>query len=394
MKRQVFWPAPLLALAVLSSSCGGDRTTGINASSVSDNGGITIEITPASATLPPTGTQQFTATVRAQGGEVIELAPVEWSSSDPAVATVTASGLATAVASGVAEIRATFANRTAVAPVSVVDDALRNVIVYATEEFGISELAVVNPDGSGRRRLTTDGRGYFHPAISPEGRRIAFARLGTNGWAIHVMNADGSGETQLVAAEFAGEPAWSPDGTRIAFRSVVPGPFGQVGRIFLISVDGSGLHQVSPDVPDPNVFFYSDASPAWSPDGTRIAFTRTGQLTLINADGTGLSSISTPEGGEFPSWSPDGTRIAYTGFMNTRDVFNSNPDGSNPVRVTTAPEQENNPRWSPDSRRLVFCRVVNGFFQLYTINADGTGEAKLTANPNAHECTPSWSPVR
>lgn len=130
-----------------------------------------------------------------------------------------------------------------------------------------------------------------------------------------------------------------------------------------------------------------------SPDGTRIAFSRTGQLTVINSDGTRLTSVSTPEGGESPSWSPDGTRIAYTSFINTRDVFISSADGSNPVRVTTASEQENNPRWLPDSRQLVFCRVVDGFFQLFTINADGTGEAKLSANPITHECPPSWSPV-
>jgi len=103
--------------------------------------------------------------------------------------------------------------------------------------------------------------------------------------------------------------------------------------------------------------------------------------------------LSTPAGAETPSWSPDGTHIAYTSFINTRDVFVSNADGSNPVRVTSAPEQENNPRWSPDSHRLVFCRVLNGFFQLFTINADGTGGTRLSANPNTFECSPSWSPV-
>ncbi|MGH7529009.1 MAG: TolB family protein [Gemmatimonadales bacterium] len=104
-------------------------------------------------------------------------------------------------------------------------------------------------------------------------------------------------------------------------------------------------------------------------------------------------TLPTPDGAEFPSWSRDGTRIAYGSFITTRDIFVSHADGSNLLRLTTAPEQEDNPRWSPDSHRLVFCRVVNGFFQLFTINADGTSAAKLSANPAAHECGPSWSPV-
>jgi TolB protein len=174
---------------------------------------------------------------------------------------------------------------------------------------------------------------------------------------------------------------------------MVDGPFGSAGRIFVVNVDGTGLRQLSPDVPDPNVVYYFDDSPTWSPDGATIAFDRFGALAVINVDGTGLTTLSTPEGAETPSWSPDGTHIAYTSFINTRDVFVSNADGSNPVRVTSAPEQENNPRWSPDSHRLVFCRVLNGFFQLFTINADGTGGTRLSANPNTFECSPSWSPV-
>jgi len=174
---------------------------------------------------------------------------------------------------------------------------------------------------------------------------------------------------------------------------MVDGPFGPAGRIFVVNVDGTGLRQLSPDVPDPNVYYYYHDSPTWSPDAARIAFDRYGALGVINVDGSGLTTLSTPEGVETPAWSPDGTHIAYTSFINTRDIFVRNADGSNPVRVTSAPEQENNPRWSPDSHRLVFCRVLNGFFQLFTINADGTGETRLSANPNTFECSPSWSPV-
>src|SRR5205823_7540985 len=93
-----------------------------------------------------------------------------------------------------------------------------------------------------------------------------------------------------------------------------PMPFGSAGRIFVVNVDGTGLRQLSPDVPDPNVVYYFDDSPTWSPDGATIAFDRFGALAVINVDGTGLTTLSTPEGAETPSWSPDGTHIAYTSF--------------------------------------------------------------------------------
>jgi WD40 repeat protein len=382
---------PVLSIVIALSACQRDLVTATPGLLASAENGIEITIAPASAALEPDQTMQFTATVRAKSGEVIENAPVEWSSSNGAVATVTHSGLVTAVAAGQAQVQAMFSNVIASAPVTVEEPpTLRGVILYVTSRFGPPDLAVVNPDGSGRRLLTTDGRGYG-PEISPDGRKIVFARFG--GF-IYVMNADASDQRQIFSGRFPSSPVWSPDGSRIAFGDNVPGPFGDAGRIFVMNADGTGVRQLSPDVPDPNQFYYFDAGPSWSPDGSKIAFSRFGELMVINVDGTGMVMLSTPDGAESPSWSPDGTRLAFSSWKATGDIFVSNADGSNPVRVTSAPEQENNPRWSPDSRRLVFCRVVDGIFQLYLINADGTDETRLSADPNAWECPAAWSPVR
>jgi TolB protein len=392
MKRQaVWWGAALVLLVCVSGACARNDAPGITAVSTNGDEGVDIAIAPSNATLAPSETVQFAATVRAKSGKVIEHAPVQWSSTDPSVATVTSSGVVTAVATGVAQIRAAFEVDTGRAGVTVAEpNVLRNVIIYATEEFGVSELALVNPDGSGRRRLTTDGFGYFAPDISPDGRRIAFAGSG----GIFLMNADATGKTLLVSrASFDYSPAWSPDGSQIAFRSANPGPFGSVGRIFVINVDGTGLRQLSPDDPDPNVSYYYDDGATWSPDGHKIVFTRGGVLQVINADGTGMMALPNEDRSWYPDWSPDGTRIAYGTLISGMDIAVRNADGSNPTRLTSDPGQENNPRWSPDSRRLVFCRVVGGYFQLFTVGADGGGEVRLSANPNTHECSPSWSPV-
>src|SRR2546427_8205182 len=182
----------------------------------------------------------LTATVRSTSGTVIDHATVTWSSTSALVANVTQAGLVTAVGKGTTQIQATFTNVTGSAVVTVNNaTVLRNVILYATEEFGLSELAVVKPDGTGRRRLTTDQFGYFMPDISRDGRHIAFAGPG----GIYAMNAVGTGATLVVSrgSSIDATPAWSPDGSRIAFRSMVDGPFGSAGRIFVVNVDGTGL---------------------------------------------------------------------------------------------------------------------------------------------------------
>jgi Tol biopolymer transport system component len=265
---------------------------------------------------------------------------------------------------------------------------LRNAIIYTSEQFGLPEVMLMRPDGSRTERLTSDQVAYSAPAVSPDGQTIAVASYIGGGWnGIYLLDRFGKGRTTLVSNSAGeGSPAWSPDGTKIAFVGILHGPYGDYGRIFIVNRDGSGLRQVTPEVAATDYKFDSGAS--WSPDGTRLVFSRMGVLFFINADGTGL--VSTGVSGDNPAWSPDGTQIAYGSLNGGNDglwVMNASLTSR---RLTTPVQADQWPRWSPDGRQLVFQRVENNVFHLYTINADGSGATRLGSVPQS-ESGPDWS---
>lgn len=265
---------------------------------------------------------------------------------------------------------------------------LQNAIVYISGDLGVNDLTVVRPDGSRRERLTKDTVNYYAPVVSPDGRSMAIVSGpragGSDG--IFLLDRFGKGRTKVVGrSNFDGTPTWSPDGTKLAFRSLVAGPGGDHGRIFIVNRDGTGLRQLTPETTD----FTFDDGASWSPDGTRLVFSRSGVLYLINADGTGLTS--TGVSGAYPAWSPDGSQIAY-GSINEADGIWAMDMSFTPHRLTTPPQADYTPQWSPDGTQLVFLRVDAGVGHVYKMAANGTGAARLT-NATQSESWASWSPI-
>ncbi|GAC1477776.1 MAG: hypothetical protein NVS1B4_20890 [Gemmatimonadaceae bacterium] len=279
------------------------------------------------------------------------------------------------------------------------NEPLRDGILYASDEFGYSDLMTVRVTGGARTRLTADGMGYFQPALSADGCKVAF--LSTDhrrSLGLFVVNVDGTGLRRLTETMGGGEAAWSPDGTRIAFRRIVAPPGNLPSRIFVINADGTGLRQLTPDTPG----FSVDGSPSWSPDGMKILFIRLEgsgpELNVINADGTAIVKIRPAGSSRLTSaaWSPDGTRIAATGYSGipgdySQDLYVMRADGTGATRITDDGRQLSTPRWSPDGRRIAFVRVMDGLFQLVAVGVTGQNETGLGSG-QGHEALGSWTP--
>lgn len=275
-------------------------------------------------------------------------------------------------------------------------------IAFVSTHDGNPEIYTVNPDGSGLARLTDSDSGDIAPAWSPDGTRIAFGcGIGpeTDGGIrtvgpsdICVMDADGRRLVRLTNDPVSdGEPAWSPDGGRIAFR--------RAADIYTMKPDGTEITRLTTDD--------AASEPAWSPDGTQIVFTSrrdlgpdgiaNPEIYLMNADGTEALNLTrdlaTEDG--HPAWSPDGTRIAYDSYPSAGGavaVWLMDVDGSNKVRLSPAPGNDSEPAWSPDGTKIAFTRYGDNLGDIFVRNVDGTGAVAVTNLPGFDQ-SPDWQPM-
>ena len=253
-------------------------------------------------------------------------------------------------------------------------------------------------DGSVPDSLDRGARRGQEPAQSPDGKGIAFASGRDGNREIYVMGADGSRPENLTRHEaWDVSPAWSPDGQRIAFVSdrsgdveVWPGTHFNT-EIFVMNADGSGVEQVTYDA-----LSKSAQGPAWSPDGSSIAFSRseTTGIFVLELSSKEVRRVSEDRSAWSPSWSPDGRSIAH--IRRGGNLWVMAADGGRALQLTFGVEfWDEAPTWSPDGTRIVFARAPNeggGMnYELLVIPAGGGAEELITDHPNL-DMDPCWAP--
>jgi len=234
----------------------------------------------------------------------------------------------------------------------------------------------------------TNNPGYnnVHPAWSPDGSKIAFASIRPPhypDWEIYVMSSDGSNVRRLTNSPgFDGDPEWLADG-RIAFSSCRDNNH----EIYIMNSDGTGQTRLTNS---PGIDKHPTTSPRPIPYPTgqyQIAFEsdRSGhsEIWVMNADGTNQRQLTGNHNNEEPDWSPMGDKIAFVRFVYIEpeglpgrlqyDIWVMNVDGTDLRPLTQSVEWEQNPEWSPDASLIAYYSATTfGDYRLMVMNADGS----------------------
>lgn len=285
-----------------------------------------------------------------------------------------------------------------------------------------SAIFTVNPDGTNERQLTHPPAGADdrEPDWSPSGAKIAFERKlpcpaggprdGLNNTCdlVYTVGRTGKGLEQLVPCGFdaskpypgscvgVDDPAWSPDGSRIAFQynlvdAAYTGALNLDAGIWTAERDGGNLRHVTQQSPGTAW----DSGPQWSPDGRKLVFVRfdfarqSEAVFTVNADGTDETEVTPWQlgAGDHPDWSPDGHWILFRVQRDdgSSNVYEAHPDGTDVTDLTNeGPDGYHylSSGFSPDGRKIVTARTPGtgpeGAADIVTMNTDGSNVSPVT----------------
>jgi TolB protein len=258
----------------------------------------------------------------------------------------------------------------------------------------MDQVCIMNADGSGMRRLTTENnKRHFYPSLAPDGQSALYSSFREqNVYEIYSLDLNSGNVDQLT--ERMGvltAPEISPDGQSITFVRGDPSTGNM--QLMLMDRDGDNVD----NIPQVNGW-----DPTWSPDGNQILFASgaagAAQLFVINRNGKDLRQISNlPALRGRSDWSSDGQLIVtYSGPAWNREVYIMNADGSNARQLTPSGGNSQGPSFSPDGKWVVFTAYFDNYgddhgCEIYIIRTDGTDLRRLTNNDYC-DYQPRWGP--
>lgn len=260
-------------------------------------------------------------------------------------------------------------------------------IAFVQIQKNIKEINVVDFDGNNPVQITHDQSISLSPAWSPEGSRIAYVSYKDGSPKVYLLDLlKGSRQLLSGSSGLNISPAWRPGTNEMALTLSKDGN----PDIYLLSSEGKVIRKLVDD-------WGIDVSPAWSPDGKYLAYvsSQTGNPQIYVLDTlSGKKHRITFEGkyNTSPSWSPKGDWIAYSGLNGSHhNIYIARVDGTEVRQLTHGEGSNESPCWSPDGRMLAFSSTREGNSAIWVVAVNGAGLRRLTNLPGSQEL-PDWSP--
>ena len=265
-------------------------------------------------------------------------------------------------------------------------------IYYVAARGGDKEIMAMDYDGQNPRPITHLGTISLSPHVSPDNARVAFSSLGKQGWAIKMYSLELNRPVAFnspIGTTLS--PAWSSNGTKLAFFFVRA---GNDSEIYTTDANGGDPHRLTN-------FHGPDVSPCWNPKtNAQIAWVsgRTGlpQIYTMDSDGANVQRMTDGGYATSPSWSHNGQFLAFAwnrkygpGAPGGQDIYIMDVASKRWIQLTHEAGRNDFPTWSPDGRHIAFQRQGGGGLQIWTMLADGTEQQPLTHGGSFSE--PDWS---
>ena len=266
-------------------------------------------------------------------------------------------------------------------------------IYFISSRTGSKEVWVMDYDGQNQHPVTHLGSIALSPRVSPDNSRIAFASLGKEGWSVRMYSLELNRLVSFPAGTAGGSnqsPAWTGDGTRIAFSSSRGGD----PDIWVADASGANPRRIT-------YFNGPDVAPTWNPKtNAQLAWVsgRTGlpQIYIMDQDGSNVQRMTDGGYAVSPSWSPSGGFLTFSwnrkygpGAPGGQDIYVMDISTKRWLQLTHDAGSNDFPSWSPDGRHIVFERKVGGHTEIWSMLSDGTQQQQLTHSGS--NFMPNWS---